>query len=324
LERRAIFHLVPAEEWARGDDPYRPASLEAEGFVHCSAREQIPRVAASVFAHRPDLVLLEIDPEQLPSEVIWEDLYDLGEDFPHVYGPIPRTAVVRVSSFDDDRPNQQPRLVICDLGGVVIQIDHHRILAAWAARSRLPASEVHAGFPDPAYHAFERGELTESAYLEHVRQRCSLDGTDEELTEGLNRIFLGPDSDTVEVLRGLRADGCTVVALSNTNPIHERAWSTRYADHLEVFDAIHCSHHLGVRKPDPDAYIRVLEHHRTAPEDALFIDDLEVNVEAARALGLTGIVFEGAARLAASVTSWSQPTRHGRGCPEASSDASGS
>lgn len=306
MDREPIFHLVPADEWARVGDPYSPTSLAVEGFVHCSSRNQLPRVAVTVFAGREDLILLEIDPGRLSAEVVWEDLYDLDEDFPHVYGPIPLRAVVRSSPFRphrDSRSDQGPALVICDLGGVVIRIDHRRILDAWAARSPLPADEVHAGFPDPTYHAFERGELTEAAYLDHVRQRFSLDGTDDELADDLDRIFLGPDPAAFEVLRGLRASGRTVVALSNTNPIHERAWSTRYADHLEVFAAIHCSHHLGVRKPDPVAYTRVLEHHATEPRNALFIDDLPTNVEAARSLGVTGIVFEDAAQLAADL-SW--------------------
>ena len=85
-----IFHLVPAAEWRRGLDPYAPPTLDDEGFVRCSAVGQVARVADTLFAGRRDLILLEIDPTRLSAEVVWEDLYDLGEDFPHVYGPVAR------------------------------------------------------------------------------------------------------------------------------------------------------------------------------------------------------------------------------------------
>lgn len=99
-----IYHLVPDEQWSEGDHPYEPPTLAEEGFVHCSGRDQVARVAEHLFAGRQDLLLLEIDPSQLSSQVVWEDLYDLGEDFPHVYGPIDRSAVARVLAFPPDEP----------------------------------------------------------------------------------------------------------------------------------------------------------------------------------------------------------------------------
>jgi glucose-1-phosphatase len=317
VAQASIYHLVPTDQWATADDPYRPASLSDAGFVHCSSRNQIPRGVEAIFRGRRDLVMLEIDPDRLAAEVVWEDLYGLGEDFPHVYGPIPHAAVVRATRYptdaepgSDEPAMAEVSLAVCDLGGVVIRIDHRRILDAWAARSTLSAEDVHAGFPDPAYHAFERGELDETSYLDHVRRRYSLDASDDELVDDFNRIFVGPDPDTVDVLRDLSADGMTVVALSNTNVIHERAWSTGYADHLEVFSAIHCSHDLGVRKPEPAAYTKVLDRHATQADRALFIDDLPSNVEAARTLGLRGIVFEGASQLAEDLRELTEPSRH--------------
>ncbi len=94
-----IYHLVPADEWSESAHTYEPPSLAEEGFVHCSGRDQVARVAEHLFTGRQDLLLLEIDPSRLTAEVVWEDLYDLEEDFPHVYGPIERSAVVRVLPF---------------------------------------------------------------------------------------------------------------------------------------------------------------------------------------------------------------------------------
>jgi hypothetical protein len=101
-----ILHLAPAEDWARGDDPYRPASLDQEGFVHASPDDgTMLAVANRFYAGRGDeLVVLSIDEGRLTSEVRWEapahpDGRPAGPDeprFPHVYGPVERAAVVDV------------------------------------------------------------------------------------------------------------------------------------------------------------------------------------------------------------------------------------
>jgi uncharacterized protein (DUF952 family) len=91
-----IFHLTTPATWGQaGAGPYRAASLANEGFIHCSHRDQVARVANSFFAHEKELLALEIDVRGLTSPVREEDAGS-GERFPHVYGPIDRAAVVAV------------------------------------------------------------------------------------------------------------------------------------------------------------------------------------------------------------------------------------
>ena len=101
-----IFHLVTAKEWEQVGELYAPGSLATEGFIHCSAAGQVPRVAAALFAGRTDLLLVELDPDRCEAPVIWEDCYEAGEVFPHLYGPLPRRAVRDVRPYlpgDDGR-----------------------------------------------------------------------------------------------------------------------------------------------------------------------------------------------------------------------------
>ena len=88
-----LFHLAEPRAWAAATDEYTPASLETEGFIHCSTREQLSRTARLLYADRNDLVLLTIDPEPISANVVYEDLYASGEEFPHLYGPLPTSAV---------------------------------------------------------------------------------------------------------------------------------------------------------------------------------------------------------------------------------------
>ena len=91
-----VLHLCTAAEWAEAQrvGERRAPSLDTEGFVHCSLPRQIAKVAAERFAGRTDLVLLVVDPARLDVPMVFEDSYDLGDEFPHVYGPIPVAAVV--------------------------------------------------------------------------------------------------------------------------------------------------------------------------------------------------------------------------------------
>jgi hypothetical protein len=88
--------------WAAGGS-YEPASLATEGFVHCTAGDELMLAVANRFyGATDDLVAVALETERLTSEVRWEapahpDGTAAGADephFPHVYGPLDRDAVV--------------------------------------------------------------------------------------------------------------------------------------------------------------------------------------------------------------------------------------
>ncbi len=99
-----ILHIAGRDEWAaaRADGECRPPSLAGQGFTHCSDFGTVRLPANAYYAGRTDLVLLVIDPALVPSPVRWEPgdpPQPGGPWFPHVYGPIPVTAVVAEHDF---------------------------------------------------------------------------------------------------------------------------------------------------------------------------------------------------------------------------------
>lgn len=94
-----IFHIAETTAWAARTEVYVTADLESEGFIHCSLDTQLDQVASNFYGGRDDLVLLTIDAGAIGKSLVYEDLYDLGEDFPHVYGPIPVSAVINSAPF---------------------------------------------------------------------------------------------------------------------------------------------------------------------------------------------------------------------------------
>jgi uncharacterized protein (DUF952 family) len=76
---------------------YAAASLESEGFIHCSTREQVVRTANRFYRGRAGLVLLCIDATALGSALRFEPAD--GELFPHCYGEIPLESIVATVDF---------------------------------------------------------------------------------------------------------------------------------------------------------------------------------------------------------------------------------
>lgn len=96
-----IYHMVPTVVWQQqaANAHYVADSLTTEGFIHCTAEpEWLQRVAN--FAYRTDVrdhSILHIDVDRLDVEVRWEAAD--GHQFPHVYGPINRNAIVNITDF---------------------------------------------------------------------------------------------------------------------------------------------------------------------------------------------------------------------------------
>jgi uncharacterized protein (DUF952 family) len=104
-----IYHIVTESDLranVRGD-VYTPASLKDFGFVHCALQASVIAVANDYFGGAAEpVLLLEIDPERLASEVRYEAAAPIAGAgtahlvdaalFPHVYGPIHTQAIARV------------------------------------------------------------------------------------------------------------------------------------------------------------------------------------------------------------------------------------
>jgi uncharacterized protein (DUF952 family) len=98
-----IFHIVKRNAWtdavARGK--YAPASLQAEGFIHCSTLSQVIDTANRFYLEQKDLVVLCIDELRLKVELKFEAPRGAhgeaaGALFPHLYGELNVDAVIRV------------------------------------------------------------------------------------------------------------------------------------------------------------------------------------------------------------------------------------
>jgi len=97
------FKILTAQQWSDWKDAGvlhgAPIDLQ-DGFIHLSAADQVHETAAKHFAGQTGLILAEIDLAQLGSAVRWETSRG-GALFPHVYAPIPLSALVSAVAMDD-------------------------------------------------------------------------------------------------------------------------------------------------------------------------------------------------------------------------------
>ncbi|MEZ4593915.1 MAG: DUF952 domain-containing protein [Chloroflexota bacterium] len=96
-----ILHITTEKEWqtAVAAGTYRADSLDSEGFIHCSTVQQVLMPANQMYAGRSDLILLTIDPAKLTAKLVYEDCYETGHQFPHIYGPLNLDAVTGFVAF---------------------------------------------------------------------------------------------------------------------------------------------------------------------------------------------------------------------------------
>ena len=93
-----------------------------------------------------------------------------------------------------------------------------------------------------------------------------------------------------------------VTLLTNNGPLAHKHLATLAPELVELFgDHLFTSSHYGARKPDPLVFERVLEAYGTRAEDAFFADDLAINVEGARSVGITAYQFGTAEGMLAAI-----------------------
>ena len=197
-----------------------------------------------------------------------------------------------------DAPARGARAVLLDLGGVLIHVRFERALAHWAAAAgRTPDAFAGRFSPDAAYERHELGELDFAGFADHLRERLGADLDDDALLAGWNAA-LGDAMDGAADLVRAAARARALYLFSNTNAAHHAHWSREHAALLAPMHGVFVSHDIGARKPDPEAFRRVVSHIGVAAGEVAFFDDLADNVAGARRAGLMAWQVAGPADVA--------------------------
>ena len=180
--------------------------------------------------------------------------------------------------------------IIWDLGGVLMRTVDPAPRERLAARFGKSARELeYIFYSGESGDRCQLGEITFEQHLENVRHIL---GFAPEETEDFVRQFWGGDifdEELVSYIRELRGRYKTGL-LSNAFP-NLREWLEEDAKVDGAFDTMIISAEVNIVKPDPRIYHLALESLGTAPQEAIFIDDMERNISGAREVGLHTVHF---------------------------------
>jgi len=150
------------------------------------------------------------------------------------------------------------------------------------------ATEEHGDHP---LFVLERGEITESEFRDRIEVHLD-DDFDLARLRSLYFERLDPNRQMIDFIFHLRTRGVRAALLTNNVREWEPLWRAKLPEIDELFELVVDSAFVGLRKPDPAIYELTLERLGGAtPEQCVFVDDLDVNCETARSLGMAAVRF---------------------------------
>lgn len=99
-----IYHIVTPEIWEKFKDEneYEAASLQTEGFIHCSFAEQLDAVLNRYYKDAEKVLILELETDKLSSKLINEPSTN-NEIYPHIYGKINKDAIIKIEKVSREQ-----------------------------------------------------------------------------------------------------------------------------------------------------------------------------------------------------------------------------
>lgn len=180
------------------------------------------------------------------------------------------------------------RAVVFDIGGVLQINPDTGWTSRWAGRLGLTAADLEARL-DPLWAPGVTGEATLTEIEARIGVELGLDAA--AVTALMDEVwaeYLGSaNAPLLDYIAGLRPR-YRLGILSNSF-VGAREREEAVYGFSARFDVIVYSHEIGIGKPDPRAYAIVSEQLAVPAAEIVFVDDLEVNVAAARAVGMTGV-----------------------------------
>jgi epoxide hydrolase-like predicted phosphatase len=202
------------------------------------------------------------------------------------------------------------KALISDFGGVLttplsagfLAYEHEApITLAELGKGLQAAAEKYGEHP---LHSLERGEISEVEFGRRVAEQLE-DGFDLARLRELYFERIDPNTPMIEFIGEQRRRGLRTALLTNNVREWEPLWRAKLPELDEIFEVVVDSAFVGMRKPEPGIYELTLERlgGGLRADECLFVDDIELNCESARALGMTAVHFQHAEQAIAELES---------------------
>jgi len=191
------------------------------------------------------------------------------------------------------------KAVICDFGGV-LTTPLGNSFAAWSRDSGISLEEMGSamaasterhGGEHPLF-MLEKGQLDQDEFTRRVEEELEGDRRLDTIHVYLKHLERNPEM--IDYMRELHDRGLRTALLTNNVREWEATWRSMLPEIDEIFDVVVDSAFVGMRKPERGIYELTIERlgDGIGPADCVFVDDLAMNCDTARELGMTAVLFE--------------------------------
>ncbi|HEY6251535.1 MAG TPA: HAD family phosphatase [Candidatus Angelobacter sp.] len=188
----------------------------------------------------------------------------------------------------------QIRVVLFDVGGVLVELSGVPAMLAWMDNRVSRDELLGMWLTSPVVRAFETGRVTAEVFADQLIVEMALPVGRDQLLEEFTRWPTGLFPGALDLISRVPARYARAT-LSNSNVLH---WPRLMVDMQlgGAFDHHFASHLMGKIKPDEEAFHHVTEVLDCRAEEILFVDDSQLNVEAAKRIGIKAVQAKGVAQ----------------------------
>ncbi|NQW29569.1 MAG: HAD family phosphatase [Ignavibacteria bacterium] len=179
-------------------------------------------------------------------------------------------------------------LIICDLGGVLFDIDFKLTVDAFQNLRGYHGKRIAFGVDDQAdvFIRYDKGQISTTEFIAELRTLYGFTGADGDIANAWCALLKSPFTFATRTVAALSGKAKQIVLLSNISELHLQQESKSCGEIFALFDALYFSCRINLRKPDPKAYLYVCELHGVTPENTLLVDDSPANCLSAATIGM--------------------------------------
>lgn len=180
--------------------------------------------------------------------------------------------------------------IVFDIGNVLVRWDPQSVVETLFPTHPDPTALTRKLFKDTPWYDINLGKITEPQLIQHYHQTLQIDPVKLEHLFHAIKESLIPIEGSFDLAKQLHLAGYPLYLLTDNTREIVRYLKTTY-DFWPLFTGLVSSAEVGYLKPSSGIYNFLLNTYQLIPTETLFMDDLMMNVEGAKAVGMHSIQF---------------------------------
>lgn len=185
--------------------------------------------------------------------------------------------------------------IVFDLGGVLLKLDRSACISAYNKIGYSGFDQVLSEYHQSGFFLdYEMGKISTEDFRMQIRKKCNSGISDKQIDDAMGEFLIGIPSYKLNYIATLKKK-FKIYMLSNTNPVAMSFVYPMFGEENDAvykyFDKLYLSYELKMAKPNQAVFNFLLNDLNIASSDTLFIDDADLNLESASALGFKTLLI---------------------------------